>query len=137
MKYYLTLLMSVCLMVILTACNQNNNNTQTKELKNYMQEVFKDDLPEDSTLFIFIPDYHCSACLDEYLANIESDQKAMGNTDICMILTGNNSDILQENEVPYKVMIDENGIMNYYETYCAGITEILVVQEQIKTLVQL
>lgn len=137
MKYYFTLFISICIIFTLSACSQQENSTQTEELKNYMQEVFKDDLPEDSTLFIFIPDYHCSACLDEYLANIKSNQKAMGNADICMILTGNNSDILQKNDIPYKVMIDEHGIMNYYETYCAGITEILVVQEQIKTLVQL
>lgn len=136
MKYYLTLFIPICLMVILTACSQNNN-TQTEELKKYMQEVFNEDLPEDSTLFIFIPDYHCSACLDEYLANIESNQKAMGNADISIILTGNNLDILQKNEIPYQVMIDENGVMNYYETYCAGITEILVANEKINTLVQL
>lgn len=137
MKYYLTLLISICLVVIFTSCSQNNNNTQTEELKNYIQEVFKDDLPEDSTLFIFIPDYHCSACLDEYLANFDKHHKEMGNADITIILTGNNSDILQKHEIPYKVMIDENGKMNYYESYCAGITEILVVQEHIKTLVQL
>lgn len=137
MKYYFTLFISICIIFTLSACSQKENRTQTEELKNYMQEVFNEDLPEDSALFIFIPDYHCSACLDEYLANIESNHKAMDHPDICMILTGNNLDILQKMEIPYKVMIDENGIMNYYETYCAGITEILVVHEQIDTLVQL
>jgi hypothetical protein len=136
MKYYLTLLIPICLIVILSACSQNNS-TQTEEIKNYMQEVFNEDLPGDSTLFIFIPDYHCSTCLDQYLADFEKHHEAMGHPDICMILTGNTSDILQKSKIPYKVMIDENGIMNYYETYCAGITEILVVHEQINTLVQL